>query len=153
MRLFLDTNAIIDLFSNAGTSRQKSMRELVSALRNTDSTFILGATTIKDVSYLIECGAWFKSIVPDASRRKKLAYEAREFMFKQCEMCAVDQTICHQAHMNRDEPDFDDAIIAECARTARADFIISSDVAAFNKSVIKKMSPEECIKYLEINRE
>ena len=73
MRLFLDTNAVIDLFSNTGSSRQASMRAIVSALRGTDSALVLGATTVKDVSYLIEQGSWFKSIVPEARLRRELA--------------------------------------------------------------------------------
>ena len=69
-------------------------------------------------------------------------------MLRQCEFYPVDQSICYQAHLNMDEPDYDDAIVAECAKAAGADFILSSDAAAFQKSVVRKMSPEECVEFL-----
>lgn len=74
---------------------------------------------------------------------------AREFVLAAIdlfEVVAVDATVCRMAALS-DEPDLEDGIIRVCAEQVDADFILSRDKHAFERSSIRRLSAQE---YLQL---
>lgn len=148
MRILLDTNALLDLFTNRIPERSASMRTIMDCLSEREDQTIVCGTSLADASYVIENNKAFKAAFPNAKRRSGLASWMRQEILDTCEIAAVDGLICSRAQQNSTEPDYDDAIVAECALINKCDCIVSSDKTAFNDSVVPKLSPSQCARLL-----
>lgn len=147
-RILLDTNAALDLVFPREPERKEAMLAIVTSLRENRDKLLLPSLSLKDVSYLIECSKPAKSRWPQREEREHMAAEARSFLLDHCSVVAIDDLVCRRAHRNQMEPNYDDALIAECAVTSGADAIISSDRLAFNAAAIPKFTPQEFAKHL-----
>ncbi len=145
MKLFLDTNALLDLVLDR-TFGGEAMRGLVSAAHAGNCTLTTASLSLKDLSYVIVESPMAKTLMPSRPQRAKAAADARELVFDTCEICDVDELICRRAHANHEEPDYDGALIAECALVNGADVLVSRDKKAFNWLEIPKLSPVDALK-------
>lgn len=144
-RFFLDTNALIDLYVMRDPGRHEAMIELVEACRGGHGELIVGATSITDATYVIEGGSQFREVIPERRLRVQLASNLRRIAFHYLTICPVNERVLKAAHRNRTERDFDDALVAECAREAGADVIVTSDREAFVRSEVPGATPRECV--------
>ena len=151
-RILLDTNALVDLCVNRVPKRHAAMMEMLALLDSPDDAVLVPAPSLKDATYIIENSAPFKQVVPERAERMGLARRMRDAVFMQCEVVAVDAAVARRAHRNRDEKDYDDALVAECALASGADVIISSDKSAFENARVPKATPEEFAAHLRLLR-
>lgn len=147
-RVLLDTNAAIDLVFARDKSRSQAMVSIMTLMRETEDVVLLPSLSIKDISYFIECNKDVKALIPSRSERLDLARQARELLFSTCTICGIDEDIARKAHQNLSEPDYDDALVAECALAYDAEVIISSDAEAFERSIVPKASPQRYAKLM-----
>lgn len=148
-RVLLDTNALMDLAVMRDADRHASMSRIIERLAVEGDRPLIPSLALKDVSYLLESGRIMREAIPDAHVRRSAARAFRARVLEECEICAIDELVCRRAQANADEPDYDDALVAECALANGADVIVSSDRAAFNGAVVPKMSPAQCARWLE----
>ncbi|MGN0076152.1 MAG: type II toxin-antitoxin system VapC family toxin [Parafannyhessea sp.] len=148
MRILLDTNALLDLFSNRSPERSTSMRAIMGCLSERSDQALVCSTSLVDASYVIENNKAFKAVFPSAEQRRSLARWMRGEVLETCEIAAVDGLVCSRAQQNSAEPDYDDAVVAECALVNKCDCIVSSDISAFNNSQVPKLSPSQCARLL-----
>ncbi|MCH3944130.1 MAG: PIN domain-containing protein [Atopobiaceae bacterium] len=147
-RILLDTNALIDMVFLRDADRHRAMEEVISLCREGGDEVLLPALALEDASYVLENSPSAKAAVPDAALRRRIAREARGFALRLCTICCIDDAVCRAAHENTGEQDFDDALVAECARFSKADVIVSSDARAFVHSAVPKVTPRECVEFL-----
>lgn len=133
-RVLLDTNVILD----AAMSERPGWSEatlLLDEIAYGATTGLVVATSLKDIYYVLTKYA-------GESAARAFAISAIDAL----EVVAVDESICRSAARSN-EPDFEDGIVRACAESAGADFIISRDAAAFQRSKIKRVTARE---YLEL---
>ncbi len=124
------------------------MEQILSLCREGKDELLVTSLTLKDASYLFENGASFKRVAPDRQFRSEQARRIRELAFATCTICGIDEDIARKAHQNLSEPDYDDALVAECALAYDAEVIISSDKEAFERSIVPKASPQRYAKLM-----
>ena len=152
-RALLDTNALIDLVINRYPDRHRAMIEICSLMEEETGDCLIAPTlSIKDLSYFIESSKHAQEAIPNRKERMSRSALARTFILDNCVIAPIDERVARMAHANESEPDYDDALIAECARANDADVILSSDNRAFRESYIPKMSPQELVRHLRVQR-
>ncbi|MBR3317048.1 MAG: PIN domain-containing protein [Atopobiaceae bacterium] len=149
-RILLDTNAAIDLVFPREQERREAMIAILCELSEERDELLLPSLCLKDVSYVLENSAAAKRRWAERADRMALSSRARSYLLAHCTIVAVDDLVCRRAHRNHTEPDFNDALVAECAVIAHADVILSSDRRAFNASLVPKMSPQEFARHLAV---
>lgn len=68
----------------------------------------------------------------------------RASVLQSFDIASIDDVVCRRAQVNSTEPDFEDAVIEECAAIHKCDAIVSSDTAAFAESTVPRLSPRQC---------
>ena len=143
VRIMLDTNAVLDLVFNRYEQRHADMLAGVGRCDEDTHDLLVCAHSLVDMTYILENNAGMKAAIPDRSRRTECARFARETVFKFCTICAIDGKVCQEAHDDKLEPDFEDALVAACARMYKADVIVTSDERAFRASGLRVLRPAE----------
>ena len=133
-KALIDTNILLDA---AMAERPEHAHALMflDEIAYGEINGLITATSLKDIYYVL-------------SRYSNEA-SAREFVMAALDafsLIGVDSTVC-QIAVTGNESDFEDGIIRACAEQNNADFIISRDKEAFNKSTIRRLSARE---YIEI---
>ena len=141
MRVLIDTNTIMDYLSN----RQPffDMADKVIDLCSDDDRVqsYLAAHTITNIFYLLR-----KHFSID--RRREVILD----LFEAFHIVQIDEEKLFNALTNREFKDFEDCLQVECAKSIRADYIITRDIKDFANSEITFLTPEEfCSKFEEIN--
>ena len=148
-RILFDTNVAIDLVIARVPKTHESILQLLGLCGN-DDVLMLSTLSLKDLSFYLENNRQIREVIPSKRDRARMAHEARGCILGQFAICAIDEAIVRAAHDNTAEPDFDDALVAECAKAYRADVIVSSDKEAFIDSAVPKMTPAECVRFLKV---
>lgn len=143
VRFLLDTNALLDLVFCRYEDRHKAMLTAVRACTEDEHELFVPPHALNDMTYILENNAGMKAAMPSREERRACAAFVRETVFKFCELSPLDERVCWEAHRDRQEPDYEDALVAACARACEADAIVSSDARAFNAGPIRKLSPAE----------
>lgn len=151
-RLFLDTNALLDLHFARLPLVHEAMLGIVEASRGGANELLVSTLSLADATYVVENSRTFKEVIPSRQARRNTSERMRAMTFNTFEVCAIDQRVALAAHHNLREPDYDDALIVECAVRNNADVIVSSDASAFRNARIPGMTPEECLGWLEKER-
>ena len=127
MRLFLDTNIIIDVLS-----KREGYTDSLTVLKCCETGVVEGwvsAATITDVMYILR-----KHINPqqirDAVRRLLLIVD----------VCSVLKSDINAAFLS-DIADVEDAVQASCAARIKADYIVTRNIKDFISSPIKAVLP------------
>ncbi|MEY8437773.1 PIN domain-containing protein [Atopobiaceae bacterium 24-176] len=141
----LDTNVLTDLIMMREPWAEAAMG-LIDASQRRACELLVSALALKDASYIVEESKYAKRRIPDRSKRREIAFKGRELMLSTCEICNINEIICRRANANRNEPDYDDALVAECALVNGANAIVSRDKRAFNELEIPKLSPIDALK-------
>lgn len=148
-RLFFDTNALVDLVIPRDVERFEALGNVLMLCQTLDVKTLMCATSLKDADWIIAHNSAFASIQPDVKRRRVLAREMRCTLAKNFKLCAVDDVVVQRAlRLEEYEHSFDDAIIAACAELHDADFIVTSDRAAFRSVNVPSLSPASCLALL-----
>jgi len=134
MKVFLDTNVIIDVLQERDSFFQNSYEVMKMAARNKVDACI-SANCISDIYYIIR-------------RSGKSVQEARasllglQQLLSICDTTAAD--IARAFHL--EVVDFEDAILAASARRERAQFIITRNIKDYANSPIEAITPEQFLK-------
>lgn len=147
-RLFLDTNALLDLCFARLPLVHEAMMGIVDASKGGANELLVSTHSLADATYVVENSQLFKDVMPERRERRSAAALMRSMAFSAFEVCGIDERIAQAAHYNLQQPDYDDALIAECAAMSEADVIISSDAKAFRVSRVPSMTPSECLRWL-----
>ena len=132
MKVFLDTNVIIDVLAAREPFFRDSQRVVDYCERHPESGF-LSSLTFCTVAYVLRKSVG-KDVLPD-----KLKTLRKIFDVLPVTKGSVDWAIDSQM------PDFEDAMQYECASTATMDVIVTRDKSGFSGVEIPVLSPTEFV--------
>ena len=132
MRVFLDTNVIIDVLAAREPFFRDSQRVVDYCERHSESGF-LSALTFCTAAYVLR-----KSVGKD-ELPNKLKTLRKIFDVLPVTRGSVDWAIDSQM------PDFEDALQYECATSAKTDVIVTRDKSGFAGAKIPVLSPTEFV--------
>jgi predicted nucleic acid-binding protein len=133
MKLFVDTNVILDLILERQPFYEDATQVfLIASQRNLICH--ISASSLTDIYFLTKKYA-----------DKKYADETIQHIFSGFDIVAVDKKLLTEAHKLK-FPDFEDALQHQCAIACKSEFIITRNKKDFKFSKIKVLTPKEFIK-------
>ncbi len=138
MRLFLDTNIVFDYLLHRSAFYKDSRTVVLLGCFEETENFI-SASTVTDINYFLkkEYGS---------SRAQEIIETDLSFL----KLAPVTQNEIASA-LKRRWTDFEDAVVAACAETINADFIVTRNQSDFKLSKIRALSPTEMLQWFESN--
>lgn len=139
MRVLLDTNVILDVL----LQREPHVTDSAAVLGVVESgliTGLVGATTVTTIYYLLE-----KAL---GARR---AGKHVETLLSLCDVAPVGEDVLREA-LALGFPDYEDAVLHEAARRARAQGIVTRDQAGFARAELPVYTPGELLTTLRHRR-
>ena len=140
MRVLVDTNIVLDYLLEREPYAE-SAKKIVVACKQKKVIGCIAAHTVSNMFFIL---------------RKTYSVEDRRTILKDiCKLFDVeeiDRLKIIQALDNSDFKDFEDCLQMQCAKSFRADYILTRNLADYRDSEIACISPEEfCEKYLDQN--
>lgn len=130
MRIMLDTNIVIDILEKREPFFANSYLVLLNALENGDLCMMpVSAST--DIAYILRKSGDVKD------KLLKLSY-----MISLTDVTADD----FNEAVKSDMPDFEDALLAACAKRNKADCLVTRNVKDFAKSPVRAITPKQFLK-------
>lgn len=136
MKLFLDTNILIDKLSMRAPFAD-DVRQLCIAKLFGDVQLFVSTQSYLDAIYILRKHA-------TRSELRQRCLRSLQFF----ETCDVEKAHLPSA-LKSDWPDVEDYIIAETAVEIGADYLITRDISGFKNSKVKALTPKSFIKLLE----
>ncbi len=133
MRILFDTNVVLDVLLNRLPHAPVASRLLVEVNRGRLGG-LLGATTITTIHYLA-------ARVVGAVRARKHVRTLLDLF----EIAPVDRDVLRNA-LDLGFKDFEDAVLHEAARGARATGVVTRDPAGFSRSSLSVYTPDELLR-------
>lgn len=138
MRVLVDTNIVLDYLLEREPYAE-SAKKIVVACKQKKVIGCIAAHTVSNMFFIL---------------RKIYSVEDRRTILKDiCKLFdveGIDRLKIIQALDNSDFKDFEDCLQMQCAKSFRADYILTRNLADYRDSEIACISPEEfCEKYLD----
>lgn len=136
MKIALDTNVLLDAAANR--SGAESAKKLIMAIAEEKAEGVISANTITDIYYIA------RKYIGDAACREFIWNILTVF-----DVAPVDGEACAVA-LNTPMEDFEDALLAVCAKREGAGYIATRDVKfiASADSPVKALQPEDILELL-----
>ena len=130
MKVVFDTNVILD--AAMGRPGSESAQELVQAAISGEIVGIVTANSITDIHYIV------------------VVYNALSLF----DIVAVDGDVCSMA-LNTGMKDYEDAVLAICAKRAGADYIATRDEGFINESEtpVSALQPHDVLSVIRAEEE
>lgn len=138
MRLFLDTNVVLDLFADRKEFRREAYGLKAMGLYG-DADLWVSAKSFTDVFYLMRRHGEFDSAIVQDIFLEHLGY---------LNVCTVGKDDI-EASARAKWPDFEDCLVARCADKVKADMLITRDEKGFKLSSVAVCSPAAFFDRLE----
>ena len=138
MRVLVDTNIVLDYLLEREPYAE-SAKKIVVACKQKKVIGCIAAHTVSNMFFIL---------------RKTYSVEDRRTILKDiCKLFdveGIDRLKIIQALDNSDFKDFEDCLQMQCAKSFRADYILTRNLADYRDSEIACISPEKfCEKYLD----
>lgn len=138
MRLFVDTNIIIDHMEDRAPFAESAEKLMVMGYLR-DFELVISASQVTDAFYLLSGGR--ASMVNEVKRKlKKLRTAVR--------VCSLTEADIDAA-LDSNWSDFEDACVYQCALKMKAEAIITRNQKDFEKSSIKVFDCDEFFAYMK----
>ena len=130
MKIMLDTNIVIDILEKREPFFANSYLVLLNALENGDLC-MMPVSAVTDIAYILRKSGDVKDIL------LKLSY-----MISLTDVTADD----FNEAVKSDMPDFEDALLAACAKRNKADCLVTRNAKDFAKSPVRAITPKQFLK-------
>lgn len=136
MRLFLDTNVLIDYYARREPFYDDALKLRIAAFFGDVDLWVCTQSFV-DAEYIL------RKAVPIT--------ELRSMMAASLEFLNVTAPLADQLPdaLASNWPDLEDCLIAHCARNARADFLVTRDALGFANAPVPVLTPRGVIERLE----
>lgn len=135
-RVMIDTNIILDVFLEREPF-YKASAQVLNLIYDKLIVGVIPASCITDIYY----------IARKISHSKERSYKAIELVTKILEICDVTSDIIHTAFQHNAD-DFEDCILAECAKANECSYIITRSEKDFSEFEVRCITPEEFIEIM-----
>ena len=130
MRIMLDTNIVIDILEKREPFFANSYLVLLNALEN-GVLCMMPVSAATDIAYILRKSGDVKD------KLQKLSY-----MISLTDVTADD----FNEAVKSDMPDFEDALLAACAKRNKADCLVTRNAKDFAKSPVRAITPKQFLK-------
>ena len=130
MKIMLDTNIVIDILEKREPFFANSYLVLLNALENVDLC-MMPVSAVTDIAYILRKSGDVKG------KLLKLSY-----MISLTDVTADD----FNEAVKSDVPDFEDALLAACAKRNKADCLVTRNAKDFAKSPVRAITPKQFLK-------
>ncbi len=130
MKIMLDTNIVIDILEKREPFFANSYLVLLNALENGDLC-MMPVSAVTDIAYILRKSGDVKD------KLLKLSY-----MISLTDVTADD----FNEAVKSDMPDFEDALLAACAKRNKADCLVTRNAKDFAKSPVRAITPKQFLK-------
>lgn len=137
IKVFFDTNVIIDAFSSRDHDYRDSQRLVFKAV-NKEIEGYISSKQITDIYYIL------RKYVSDESLKRQIIKDITE-SFNVIPLLPSDTSICLKSEI----PDYEDAILEEAVSVNSIPFIVTHNVKHFEKARAMVFSPSDLIKYFD----
>lgn len=136
MKLFLDTNVLIDYFAQRDPFFHDSKQLLIASYFE-DVELWVSTGSFSDVEYIL------RKAIPIPTLRTMMATSMEH----------LHATSPHSNDLidglNAQWPDLEDFLIARCAENEGADYLITRDIKGFERSTVPAITPESFFKKMQ----
>ena len=137
-RICFDTNVVLDVLLDRAPFAQPAAR-LIDAVAQGQVQGLLGATTLTTVDYILR-----------RHRGRTVARQGLVWLLSLFDVAAVARPAL-EAAVALDWPDFEDAVLHEAARLARADALVTRNAADFGAATLAVYTPDELLTILTVD--
>ena len=137
IKVFFDTNVIIDAFSSRDNDYRDSQRLVVKVI-NKEIDGYISSKQITDIYYVL------RKYVPNEEIKRQIIKDIVE-SFNVLPLLPSDVSIS----LKSDIPDFEDAVLEEAVSVNRIPFIVTHNAKHFEKARAMIFSPSDLIKYID----
>ena len=130
MRILIDTNVILDMIAKREPFFTSAAKVILLSAEEKIEAYIT-ANVVTDISYI-------------ACRHYMRESEARDMLHKLLKL-DVGHKDCLRA-LTLPMEDYEDALLAVCAKRVNADYIITRDIEHFRSSPVSPISPDDFLK-------
>lgn len=130
MKIMLGTNIVIDILEKREPFFANSYLVLLNALENGDLC-MMPVSAVTDIAYILRKSGDVKD------KLLKLSY-----MISLTDVTADD----FNEAVKSDMPDFEDALLAACAKRNKADCLVTRNAKDFAKSPVRAITPKQFLK-------
>lgn len=130
MKVFLDTNVIIDFSANRTPFWEAAARVIDMGYRG-EISLVISSLTFVNVAYIL------RKVFPS-----ELVIRKMEQLARLCEISPIDEIIIKEA-VKRREKDFEDCVQFLSACQLQADIILTRDLTGFNNFPIIVQTPDD----------
>jgi predicted nucleic acid-binding protein len=132
---FIDTNVLLDYVQNREENSDRAERIFDLCQKSKIRGFI-SALTLADAFYIC------RKDYPSTEERRDIFLAFAKFL----KIVDLTRDIVMNALENKDFPDFEDCLQAECAKYAGAEYIVTRNVKDYVGADIAAITPEEFLK-------
>jgi len=132
MKVLIDTNVIIDYLADREPFADQA-EKIIELCESGELTGLLTASAATDVYYILR---------KQEGHAKTLEY--LRTLFSVLDIVEVSKNDLLRA-MELDMPDFEDALVSQCAKRAKAEQIVTRNSQDFLRSAVPPISPEELL--------
>ena len=137
IKVFFDTNVIIDAFSSRDNDYRDSQRLVVKVI-NKEIDGYISSKQITDIYYVL------RKYVPNEEIKRQIIKDIVE-SFNVLPLLPSDVSIS----LKSDIPDFEDAVLEETVSVNRIPFIVTHIAKHFEKAQAMVFPPSDLIKYID----
>ncbi|MCI9261978.1 PIN domain-containing protein [uncultured Adlercreutzia sp.] len=136
MRILLDTNVLIDLYTQRPPDGDIAQKLLIMKEFG-DAELWVSAKSFTDVFYVLR-----------KTYNSEFIQNAFDESYQWLEICSVDASDIHLAS-SRKWDDFEDCLIDICAEKIKADYLLTRNESGFINAHVQAVSPADFFNYLQ----
>ena len=136
MRVLYDTNVVLDVFQHRIPHYGASAKALSATLEQ-QLTGLFPAHAVPTVDYILR-----------KYSNRTTAIEAVAWLLDTLEIVPCDQATL-RGTLALDMADFEDAIVAQCAKSASCDYIVTRNATDFQASPVRVVTPTDLLPLLQ----
>ena len=136
MRVLLDTNVLIDLYTQRPPDGDTAQKLLVMREFG-DAELWVSAKSFTDVFYVLS-----------KTYSSEFIQNAFEESYQWLEICSIDASDIHLAS-SRKWGDFEDCLVDICAEKIKADYLLTRDESGFTNAHTQVVSPTDFFNFLQ----
>lgn len=136
MNVLIDTNVILDAMLSRSPFNEAAQKLFIMAAEEKINAYIT-ANCVTDIYYILH------KYLHDATRCKE---ELRK-LFTLFNIMDITGSDCRRA-LELPINDYEDALLAACAKRGKIEYIITRNVKDFNNSPVKAVSPDDFLRLL-----
>ena len=133
IKFLIDTNVIIDYLADRMPFSDHA-EQLIELCEQGKTEGVLTASSVTDIYYILHKNADHEKII-----------DSLKILFSVLNIAEVGKNDLLRA-MESNMDDFEDALVAQCAKKVKAEYIVTRNEKHFANSTVRPISPEDFLK-------